>query len=206
LGRTFVNEPKFDAVPAGTYEVQLVAVEDRKPFEGGKYGGGSEPRLGWRFKVLSGPHQDKVIEQGTGTTLGGPKSRLTQLLTMMLGRKLAKGERVDGDALIGRRWQLVWAVNPESEKEYCHVVALTALPNGEAPPLPPRSLTPNDTGGGLFWVIVGEGQPPTSLNRAGVETLIKERNLDPRFLKVCPVGKQDWGTAEAHGFADITPF
>jgi hypothetical protein len=209
MSHTFVNEPRFDAVPPGTYDVELVAVEDRKPFEGSKYGRG-DPRLGWRFKVLAGEHQGEVIEQNTGTIPSGPKSKLTQLLTMMLGRKLGRGERVDGDAFIGRRWKLTWAVNPESEKEYCHVVALAplAVGNGDAPaPSPRRPITPAVSEGAIFWAIVEEGQPPVQKSRSALEELIREDRLDPKKVLVQEVGKATgWMPASQCGFKEPDPF
>jgi hypothetical protein len=212
MSHVFVNEPKFDAVPPGEYDVELVALEDRKPFEGSKYGKG-EPRLAWRYKILSGPHQGEVIEQNTGADpkFGGPKSKQTQTVTMMLGRKLAKNEKIDGDAFVGGRWRATWAVNPESEKGYCHIVAMRPLEvgNGEAPPPPPPKYlaTPAASEGAEFWVLVEEGQPPVKKSRSALEEYIREGGVDPGAVLVQEVGKATgWVPASQCGFQGPIPF
>jgi hypothetical protein len=219
MGYVFTNDQKYDAVPAGTYEVEFIGIEEREPFEGPskfKRAAPDEKRLGWRFRVLSGEYQSKVIEQGTGPTIAGPKSKLAQLLVMMLDRPLRKDERIEADSLLGFRYRLSWTINPTSEQGRCHVSSMERLsrlppaapqpvngPPAQAAAPPPQAPPPsNEAAGGMFWVDLGDGQPPTSLSRASVQALIKERNLDPRVLKVCPfAGKQEWVTAAAHGFA-----
>jgi hypothetical protein len=60
----------------------------------------------------------------------------------------------------------------------------------------------------MFWAALAEGQPPASLTRADLQALIREGDLDPRVLMVCPfAGKQEWAPAAAHGFvANEIPF
>jgi hypothetical protein len=233
---TYDPQSKYD-VPAGVYDVQFVGVEERKPFDNpGKFGRANpnEKRLGWLFKIISGELAGKVIEQGTGSTLA-PKTKVLGLVTMMLGRQLAKGEQVDPRSMIGFTYRLAWSVNPDSEQGRNHVSSLTPLsrptttsntaptnsttptsaPAGNgaaasaAPPPPPpsqRPPTPPDTDGGPFWVVEVEGQPPVQRDRAWIEARIKERNLDPRTVQLCPNGKQTWAPAASFGFADPVPY
>jgi hypothetical protein len=217
MSHTFVNDPKFLELPPGSYPVELSSIEDRKPFENARYGNDGEPRLGWRFRLLSGPHQGQVFEQGTGSEMGGPKSKLTQLLTMLLGRKIAQSEKVDGDQFVGCRYLMTLQVNPDSQKGRCHIVALTPLAaaevgGGEAPPPPPlpppkRPATPAASEGAEFWVNVGEGQPPVKKSRSALEEYIRECGIDVGVLQVQEVGKATgWVPASQVGFEGPIPF
>jgi hypothetical protein len=203
-------ESRYD-VPAGTYEVEFVGVEDRKPFDGpGKYGRqDTSPRLGWLFRIISGPLAGQVIEQGTGSHLV-PKSRLLALLTMMLGRRLAPGDEIDPDALKGRRYQLTWSINPDSPEGRCHITGLTplAVGSGAAPPAPPKPLAaPPPSEGALFWVLVEEGRPPVQKSRSALEEMIREDQLDPNALLIQEAGKATgWVPASQCGFQDPNPF
>jgi hypothetical protein len=212
MGRTFKNSSKFDDVPAGTYEVELYAVEDRKGFENSKYDSSGKPRLGWLFRVLGGEQFGKTIEQNTGAEPDGPQSKLAQLLTMLLGRPLKQDEEVHEDDFLGRRYTLVWALNSKSEKGRNHIVALTPLPaarvgDGGAPPPPPppkKPLAVADAGGGRFWVVI-DGQT-VEKSREAIEEWLREDQLDPAEVQVCPVGKTTWGAASEHGFVDPRAF
>jgi hypothetical protein len=213
MGRTWKNTSKFDDVPAGTYEVELYAVEDRKGFENGKYDSSGKPRLAWLFRVLSGEHRGKTIEQNTGAEPEGPQSKLSQLFAMLLGRPLKQDEDVYEDDFVGRHFMLVWALNSKSEKGRNHIVALTPLPatpvgNGEAPPPPPKRLaTPAASEGAEFWVLVEEGQPPVKKSRSALEEYVREGGLDPDALLVQEVGKATgWVPASRCGVQGPIPF
>lgn len=128
-----------DEVPAGVYEVEFVGTVDKEPFKDSRFakpGKAPEPRLGWHFKILSGPQAGKVIEQGTGT-YPSAKSKLIYLLSLMVPG-LQAGRAVNTDTLVGRRYWLTWGVNPSSDTGGLHVAALMPPPAaGAAPPAPP---------------------------------------------------------------------
>jgi hypothetical protein len=208
-----VNESTQYDAPAGEYLVEFVGVEERKPFEGpSKYGNSNEPRLAWKFKVLEGPLAGQYLEQNTGRSFA-QASALTALLTMMLGRRVAPGERVQTESLLGRRYRLSWAINPKSEKGRCHVAGLTPLPGGAVagattppPPPPNRPTTVAEASSTVYWVVVEEGQTPVQRDRAGVEALIREKNLDPDYFLLMPLGKAHWVPASSLGFDSPNPF
>ena len=219
---TYEDKPQFAEVPAGTYDVQFVGTEEAKPFDGpSRYGRTNNgPRLLWRFRITAGPLTGKDLVQFTGNEIV-QKSGLLRLLTMMLGRPLRKGERIDPDTMKGFRFRAAWAINPDSEAGRCHIASLSPISdltppaNGAAPqaapppppPPPPRKpLAPADVDGDFFWVVLEEGQPPVLGDRASIEARIKEHSLDPRLLMLCPKGKQTWDTAASLGFADAVPY
>jgi hypothetical protein len=120
------NDRKFADVPAGVYDVELVGVENAKPFDGpSRYGrANSGPRLLWRFRITTGPLVGQDLVQFTGTEIL-PKTGLLRLLTMLLGRQLVKGEQVDPATMIRFRYRASWAINPDSDAGRCHIASLT---------------------------------------------------------------------------------
>jgi hypothetical protein len=210
---------EFD-VPAGTYSVRFEGLVDKEPFENSRYarpGEPPEPRWGWRFRVLGGEQDGKVIEEVTGRK-ATRKARLTQLLSWLMGGNLQPGTDVRVEDLVGRTYRLVWAPNPNSEKGNNHIAHLEPAAAGgngaaaaDAPPPPPRAkrpATPAASEGAEFWVDVGEGRPPVKKSRSAVEEMIREGGLDADALQVQEVGKPatGWMRASECGFEGPIPF
>jgi hypothetical protein len=227
MGRTFVNEPR-QSVPPGTFDVELFATEDREPYSGPskwKRTNPNEPRMAWQYRILAGEHAGQVIEQITGTVMGGPKSNLAKLLVMMLGRPLGKGESVNEDYFLGSRFRVVWSINVESEQGFCHISSMTLLSkpasvnpqpaanaaapastNGPPPPPPDAAGTPEKAPEEVFWIVLAPGEGPVMRDRTAIEKHMEENKIDPNKLKLSLVGTKEWVTAASFNFPDPVKF
>jgi hypothetical protein len=208
---------EFD-VPAGTYTVRFEGLVDKPPFENSRYareGEEPEPRWGWQFRVLGGEHDGKLIEQDTGRKTTR-RAKVTQLLSWLMGGNLQPKTTVRVSDLVGRTYTLILAPNPNSEKGNNHIAHLEPVAadgNGaataQAPPPPPPPLkkppASASAGGGRFWVVI-DGQT-VEKTRDAIEEWLREDQLDPAEVQVCPVGKgTTWGAANEHGFVDPRAF
>jgi hypothetical protein len=206
---------EFD-IPDGTYIVQFSGMVDKEPFENSRYakpGEPPEPRWGWRFRIRGGEQDGKTYEEVTGRK-ATKKARLTQMLTWLVGGNLQPGTDVRVEDFVGRTYRMVLGPNPNSEKGNSHIVHLEPVAadgNGaaaaQAPPPPPRAKRPAASEGALFWVDVGEGQPPVQKSRRALEEYIREGGLDPDVVQVREVGKATgWVPASQFGIEGPIPF
>ena len=85
-------------VPAGQYEVEFVSAT---PWEehADKYGPGTL----FQFRVVGGDHDGVEVGRITGARLT-PKSALAGILTGLRGSKIERGETVDPQDFVGRRY------------------------------------------------------------------------------------------------------
>lgn len=207
------SQNRFD-VPAGMYEVEFVEVQEKEFQASGRYGKtGMEPKYLWKFKVLSGEQKDKVIEQVTGTALVS-KSKLLGIVTMLVGRQLQQGEEIDPRGWIGRRFNLSWSVNPDSEQGRCHVSSLTPLagapaqaappPNGP-PPRPVKAPTQPPLAD-LWWIDAYNNDKPVTWTLKALQEHLDAKNLNPDEVLICKVGTTEWVTASQAGVNQEIPF
>lgn len=94
LGVDFTGVETRDALPAGEYGVEVVAIEQKQ--------GGKGPYLNWQFRVCMGPHEGKKIWNVTSLS---PKSLwVLRKQLEALGLKTVSGRfNIDLNALTGLR-------------------------------------------------------------------------------------------------------
>jgi hypothetical protein len=88
-------------LPAGTHLCELVACEEVT----GKF---AEPALKWVFECPLGDNAGKQARRTTGLAAAADTA-LGQMINWLLGRELKRGERLETNDLIGRRYMVTLA-------------------------------------------------------------------------------------------------
>jgi hypothetical protein len=197
------GESDYD-VPAGTYRTRFDGCRDVDTSKFTSKFGRDDPRIEWRFRVLEGPFQGKVITWMTGTNPASPKSNAYKMLRWLLGHMPQPGEGLDPAEYVGRCYEVEWEVNPESEKGYLHIARLKELAAGAAPaPAPPaaKPAAANGAaaaGGPRYWINDGEGRPELR-DAAWVQEAVMAGRAD--FLMRDEGKAGPWGPPASFGFA-----
>jgi hypothetical protein len=129
---------------AGTIEAELGSIELRQSKRGFVREDGSTAPPEYyslKFKLLGKEHKGEYL-YGTTSTSFGKKSKLRKLAEGILGRKIATGERITPDDLIGVPCTLVVDVEEDSDGDPRNVITnIWSLkmpqPKEEAPGAPP---------------------------------------------------------------------
>ena len=122
---------KRQVLPAGLHFAKLLAISERERAPFGAPEGSTEknPCINWKFGLFSDEactkHKADVdgsllwAIQQTGVDYGGGRSKLTQLLTNICGRKLTEDEvgRFDVSNLLGLKCQLVIELDTKPDGE-----------------------------------------------------------------------------------------
>ena len=129
---------------AGMYILTVASIE---PAEDNGFG----PSVLWRFQVseMASPTDFKLTDNGdeflfwhwTSTKMT-PRARARHWVEALMGRPLGEGERIDPDALVGRRMQAM-VIHEEKEGQVRAKVSSEVRPKayGEAPAQPAPSVS-----------------------------------------------------------------
>jgi hypothetical protein len=94
-------------VPAGAYQAEFIGVEVQPANPEKKYDEG----LRWKWKVKGGLQDGQVASRITGKK-PSPRNACGRILSGLLGRALAEGEKVQVGPLVGRTYLVVVASTP----------------------------------------------------------------------------------------------
>jgi hypothetical protein len=106
------------AVPFGDYETKFLGLEDVDTSRWKDTDG--KPKLQLIFEVLSGFERGQRILQIVGSE-ARPGSPLARIMNGMSGGTLVRGQAVDMDQFIGRRFTVRWNENPKSPNANGHI-------------------------------------------------------------------------------------
>jgi hypothetical protein len=199
------GESDYD-VPAGTYRTRFEGCRDVDTSKFTSKFGRDDPRIEWRFRVMGGPFQSKLITWMTGTNPASPKSNAYKMLRWLLGHMPSPGEGLDPAEYVGRYYEVEWEVNPESEKGYLHIARLKEIAPTEALPPPGVAAAPpaangaavGGNGGPRYWINDGEGKPELR-DAAWVQEALIAGRAD--FLMRDEGKAGPWGPPASFGFA-----
>lgn len=115
----------YDVLDVGTYQAEYVKVTPSEV--DGPFG----PFLDWEFSALNPATMATAKVTGRSSTSFGPDTKAREWAEGVLGRQLAKGERLDFDTLVGRPCQLVLEIVEKTKGSFNRIA--TVLP-ASAPP------------------------------------------------------------------------
>jgi hypothetical protein len=91
-------------LPAGIYRAKLSKIEQRQSKQASTFSGDGT-YLSWQFEVTQDGHDGELVYANSSTNFG-PKANARKWAEGILGRKLAAGETVREEALVGIECQL----------------------------------------------------------------------------------------------------
>lgn len=131
-----------EVVAPGGYDASLIGIEDGV----GQYG----PFYDWSF-LVAGPDGAVEVSRRTSAKFG-PSTIARSFVEALLGRKIAKGEQVDLDSLIGNRCRVKVNTNDNGYSTIEDIAPFVATAAAPAPAAPAAGRT----------VTMDSEQPTTS--------------------------------------------
>ncbi len=132
---TFTVPAPYEAqpiIPAGVYDATLKSVEERESTQPSQYDNGSTSYLFWTFAIVG---KKKTVEvSGSSSPRFGPKAKANRWVSALLGRKLATGEVIDLEALIGKPCKLTVTLETDDQNfERNRIGDVLPMGTGEEP-------------------------------------------------------------------------